>query len=558
MKKTLLTCMAVLALFAIAGSASAITCTVDQRPAATLLVPYFAVSLNDDSTILRDTPDSFDTLIAIGNASSAPMIAHVSVFNRRSTLVLDFNVALTGFDITTWRMSDVISGHIPSTPINKSGEGPDVSADPSPDDACQRNPDAAVYPASSGYLRVNPPCTVGSPPCNSLLTADAKDNLLATTAYPDPAFNFAFQQQVIDSLDGVNLEGSTSGGPTLSADSLGCGDDSVDGVTAGPAVGYVTIDMANYCSISNPSDLRYYQFNALGNENNLFGDIIFISGEGIGTYGAQAVAIESDPSFAGNPNNLLRTRTFYARYWAPSDITGCPNCGSLDPNTDLLVSSPWNVGIGDQREPLGLRWAARYFVQGTLTDPIVRSNLYVWRASSGTLTDLTNGGDCDTVEVPPIMNFYDEDENAVSTVGPGPCPSPCTLPPPAIFNFPFETGTRPVTDFTLPEPEASEHHAGWVEMIMGNLATGTVLDQAYVNYQFNGGAAFVSAHFPGIQLDPSACEPLDLFSIPAVGGPAVSTVQPILPVIPGGPQSGTIPPAGCPGGPLCVSTGVGP
>src|SRR5262245_26418730 len=85
MKKTFLTCMAVLALFAIAGSAGAITCTIDQRPAATLLVPRFAVSLNGDATIKRGTPDSVDTLLAIGNASIAPMIAHVSVFNARST-----------------------------------------------------------------------------------------------------------------------------------------------------------------------------------------------------------------------------------------------------------------------------------------------------------------------------------------------------------------------------------------------------------------------------------------------------------------------------------------
>jgi hypothetical protein len=41
MKKTFLTCMAVVALLAIASSAGAITCTIDQRPAATLLIPYF-------------------------------------------------------------------------------------------------------------------------------------------------------------------------------------------------------------------------------------------------------------------------------------------------------------------------------------------------------------------------------------------------------------------------------------------------------------------------------------------------------------------------------------
>ena len=155
MKKTLLTCMAVLALFAIAGSASAITCTIDERPAATLLVPRFAVSLNHDGTVYRGpvvNPQSaeqntaFDTLITIGNASAAPMIAHVSVFNERSYLVLDFNVALTGFDIQSWRMSDVISGLLPSTPVDKNHDHPtDTNPGPSPEDACQRNPLSEVY-----------------------------------------------------------------------------------------------------------------------------------------------------------------------------------------------------------------------------------------------------------------------------------------------------------------------------------------------------------------------------------------------------------------------------
>ena len=34
-----MTCLAVAALFAIASTATAVTCTLDQRPAATLLVP---------------------------------------------------------------------------------------------------------------------------------------------------------------------------------------------------------------------------------------------------------------------------------------------------------------------------------------------------------------------------------------------------------------------------------------------------------------------------------------------------------------------------------------
>src|SRR3982750_1249915 len=103
MKKTLVTCAVLVALFAVAGSASAVTCTVDQRPAATLLVPYFQVTFNPDGSPQTTTSPALaaalDTIVTIGNASAAPTIAHVSVFNDRSVLVLDFNIALTGFDI---------------------------------------------------------------------------------------------------------------------------------------------------------------------------------------------------------------------------------------------------------------------------------------------------------------------------------------------------------------------------------------------------------------------------------------------------------------------------
>ena len=524
MKKTFLTCMAVVALLAIASGAGAITCTVDGRPAATLLVPYFAVSLNADATVKSGTPDSFDTLIAIGNASSAPMIAHVNVFNERSVLVLDFNVALTGFDVQTWRMSDVISGLLPSTPINASHVGPDVTVDPSPDDACQRNPASVVYPNPNGFLRVKP--------ANAALSATPDDNALATTAYPIPAFaaNSTFAQQVIDSLDGADPggPGSTSG----TDDQIGCGTTlpgPVDGVTNGSAVGYITIDHANYCNLSNPSDPNYYAFDAIGNENNLFGDVIFLNGAGVGTFGQAAVAIESDPEFSGaNQSDLLRMRTFYARYWTPSTETLCANCTTGVSPTDLSVIAPWDEGVGDQREPLGLKYGARYF-QGSGID----SHFTVWRASAFGLADLTDGGACDVVEPVVQLNFFDEDENGVSQVGPGPCPSPCRTPPPPTFNFPFETNRRIASDFTLPTPlPGGGPNVGWVSMEFTNLTDGTSLDQAWVEYEFTGAGAFISAHFAGFQLNPSNCEP--------VQGGFVSGVDflPVTPVIPGGPSAG--------------------
>ena len=94
MKKTLMTCMAIAVLFAVASSASAITCTIDQRPAATLLVPYFEATFAPDGTPLGTGANARDTLVTICNASSAPMLAHVNVFNERTELVLDFNIPI--------------------------------------------------------------------------------------------------------------------------------------------------------------------------------------------------------------------------------------------------------------------------------------------------------------------------------------------------------------------------------------------------------------------------------------------------------------------------------
>jgi hypothetical protein len=520
MKKTLLTCMAVLALFAIAGSASAITCTVDTRPAATLLVPHFSVSLNDDATVKRGTPDSFDTLLAIGNASGAPMLAHVSVWNARSALVLDFMVALTGFDVQSFRMSDILSGNLPSTPVPSDHIPPDGTI--LEEDACQRNPLAAVYPNPGGYLRVRPLNTT---------VANPLDNSLATSAYGPAAFlpGSDFGNLVVDSLDETD-------------DARDCGDNTVDGVTLEVARGYVTIDHANYCSLSNPNDPTYYEFNALGGENNLFGDIIVLSGQGIGTYGMNMVAIEQDPSFSGlNQTDALRTRTFYARYWVPSDpaIATCPNCP-----LGLATDSPWNVLVGDQREPLGLRWAARYF-----EGPLVGSFFDVWRASSGTLEDLLNGGLCDTSEPTVLLGFFDEDENVVTQIGPGPCPSPCTIPPAEPQNFPLETNRIRASEFELPAPLPGGNAVGWVVMSFVNTIEGTPLDQAWVGYEFDGTEAFISAHFPGIQLDPSACEPLP---IQPNGWFSGIDFNPVTPVIPGGIDGLGDPPAGV--GPIFTET----
>ena len=501
MKKSLVACMVVIALLAFAGGASAITCTTDQRPAATLLIPYFQASFNPDGTILGTGASALDTLITIGNASSAPMLAHVNVFSERSELVLDFNIALTGFDIQSFSIASVLRGNLPVTPINQSHvpEVKDSNQVTISGDVCQRNASAPVYPNPGGYLRVRP-----TSPATGL------DNTLATVAYPAGPFASAFLFQVLDSLD-------------TTADSFTCG--GVNGVIANPIHGYITIDHANYCNLSNPSDPAYYTNDAIGMENNLWGDYIFTNGAGLGTMGFPAVAIEADASLSDTtaaPTTLTGVpgrRTFYRRYVTVADPAGCLNAFPAP-------QSGFDCGGGDQREPLGLKYAARWFDAA----PAVTSNFNVWRASSvpssvnGGLADLLGFtvGKCNTVEPTVSLTFYDEDENTVTS---GVCPSPCSAP---TFNFPLETQRAGIAGFSHPN-----WPAGWVNMSFFNSTgpVGGVLDQAYVTYDFQGASAFLSAGVPAAQLDPSACQPLQVPVAPAPGG--VTPSVPVIPVIVG-------------------------
>ena len=509
MKKTFLTCMAVVAVLAIASSAGAITCTIDQRPAATLLIPYFQATFNADGTIQGGGLTASDTLVTIGNASAAPMLAHVNVFNERTELVLDFNIALTGFDIQSFSVASVLRGNLPITPVNISHvpevkDGIQVTIN---GDVCQRNAAAPVYPAAGGYLRVRP-----TSPATGL------DNTLATVSYPAGPFPTAFLFSVLDSLD-TTKDTTTCGG--------------TDGIITNPIHGYITIDHANYCNLSNPSDPAYYTNDAIGMENNLWGDYIYTSGSGLGTEGFAAVAIEADASladFTAVPTNPASTapvgrRTFYRRYVTVADPVGCFNAFPAP-------QSGYDCGGGDQREPLGLKYAARWFDAA----PAVTSAFIVWRGSAGSsaisggLADLLGFavGKCNTSEPTVTLTFFDEDENTVTQ---GVCPSPCTQP---TFNFPLETQRTLIAAFSHPV-----WPAGWVSMefFNGTGPLGGNLDQAWVDYEIQGATAFLNAGIPGTQLDPTNCQPLLVScttGFPNCFGPVTASgVTVSLPAIPG-------------------------
>ncbi|HYX23827.1 MAG TPA: hypothetical protein VFC23_06720, partial [Thermoanaerobaculia bacterium] len=107
MKKTAL-CLALLGLLALGGQAVAVICTIDAVPAATLLLPYFEVDLNN--------PNGLTTLFSVNNASATAVLAHVVVYSDLSVPVLDFNIYLTGYDVQTINLRDIlINGILPQT-----------------------------------------------------------------------------------------------------------------------------------------------------------------------------------------------------------------------------------------------------------------------------------------------------------------------------------------------------------------------------------------------------------------------------------------------------------
>src|SRR6202045_4136253 len=77
-------------------------------PAATLLLPYFEVDLNN--------PNGLTTLFSVNNASATAALVHVVIWSDLSVPVLDFNIYLTGYDVQSVNLRDIIvAGNIPQT-----------------------------------------------------------------------------------------------------------------------------------------------------------------------------------------------------------------------------------------------------------------------------------------------------------------------------------------------------------------------------------------------------------------------------------------------------------
>lgn len=83
-------------------------CSIEVTPAATLLLPYFEVSLGP--------PTGITTVMSVNNASFQPVLAKAEVWSDLGVPIFGFNIYLKGFDVQTINLRDIlVEGRLPQT-----------------------------------------------------------------------------------------------------------------------------------------------------------------------------------------------------------------------------------------------------------------------------------------------------------------------------------------------------------------------------------------------------------------------------------------------------------
>jgi hypothetical protein len=266
--------------------ATAVVCTIDDVPAATLLLPYFEVDLLNANGIT--------TLFSINNAAQSAVLAHVVVWSDLSVPVLDFNVYLTGYDVQTINLRDIlVGGQIPAT----ASAGQDPGGTISPQGCCGQDINFAS--------------------CNGQL--------------PPPLLPASFVNHLQSSLTGRFS-------PILG----GCaGVNYFDDI----ARGYVTVDTVNNCTLRFPGDAGYFGGDVT-DQNVLLGDYFYF--DPLQNVAASETLVHIEASATDTATSTPGNYTFYGRYvgWTAADhreplatnfFARYMDGGRFTGGTDLLV-----------------------------------------------------------------------------------------------------------------------------------------------------------------------------------------------------------------------------
>ncbi len=307
---------------------------VSETAGATLLVPYFEVDLNNPNgrnTIFTiDKGGRQDAFSVNGmpsgtnNNTPTAVLAHVTIWSDLGVPVFNFNVYLTGYDVETVNMRNVLAGTLPRT----------ASAGQDPGDT--------ISPKGPLSQDINFASCTGTLPTGS-------PNLIPGKLPPPP----------LSPTDISNLTAALTGKPAPTL----CSGSSIynDNV----ARGYVTVDMVNNCTTKNPGDAGYFTTDTT-NQNHLTGEVFYVDPSNAISRGGNAVQIHADIGGQSNPatpDPLVTTSGNYTFY------------GRLN-----------GFNASDQRQPLSTNFVARYNPGGTgssgwrpMGPAPGRASLIVWR-----------------------------------------------------------------------------------------------------------------------------------------------------------------------------------
>jgi hypothetical protein len=265
MKKFLFVALLLLAVFGWQAESGAVIGIVDAVPAATLLLPYFEVDLAN--------PGGQTTLFSINASTATAVLTRVVLWTDLGVPVFGFHVYLTGYDVQTINLRDVLNGNLPQTA--SAGQDPTDTISPQG----QQPPTQDInYATCTGIL-----------PPQALTPTDAQQ------------LKEAFLGHASSYLSGQ------------------CG-----GINHGDSIarGYVTVDTINNCTLRFPNEAGYFAAGGTGdatNQNLLWGDYFHVNPTQNFAQGDTLVHIEA--SGTDPETSVAGEYTFYGRYvnWTAID-----------------------------------------------------------------------------------------------------------------------------------------------------------------------------------------------------------------------------------------------
>lgn len=244
------------------------SCDIGVAPAATLLLPYFEVDLASRT--------GENTIFTITNVSAVEQVAHITLWTDYSFPVIDFNVFLTGYDVQSISLYDVIA--------------------------------LGLIAPNQGTGFEDPGSHLGA------FSSDEANPLV------DEETCVSLPMDVGDQYRARMQAAFTNGTLPAFGSDVACTGIGSSGHPNGAAIGYATIDVASVCGTQLPSDEDY--FTAGGEalfDNVLIGDYQQINSGQNFAQGNPLVHIRAIPE-GGTPGDGTETnfdRTFYGRYQDP-------------------------------------------------------------------------------------------------------------------------------------------------------------------------------------------------------------------------------------------------